>query len=174
MLGELSMKTTYFLAGLIAPFLLSVSAQAAVTVTPVGAGGVPLPSLPGFSSIATFGTIAQTPYGDSVPTAPQPTAFTDGGGAWSGGGIVMNNGGGGSAGLYATPTNDGTNYMAVLSGQSETVMYGKTYSELELYWGSIDITTSSPSSMAPIPSSFPFHRLPAEINLPVTPTDTSS
>jgi hypothetical protein len=37
------MKTTYFLAGLIAPLLLSVSAQAAVTVTPVGPGGVPLP-----------------------------------------------------------------------------------------------------------------------------------
>ena len=135
---ELPMKTTYFLAGLIAPFLLSVSAQAAVTVTPVGAGGVPLPSLPGFSSIATFDAIDQTPYGDSVPTPPQPTAFTDGGGAWSGGGIVMNNGGGGSEGLYATPSSDGTNYMAVLSGQSETVVYGKTYSELGLYWGSID------------------------------------
>jgi hypothetical protein len=135
---ELPMKKTYFLAGLIAPLLLSVSAQAAVTVTPVGAGGVPLPSLPGFSSTATFDGIAQTPYGDSVPTAPQPTAFTDGGGAWSGGGIVMNNGGGGSEGLYATPYSDGTNYMAVLSGQSETVVYGKTYSELGLYWGSID------------------------------------
>jgi hypothetical protein len=135
---ELSMKTSYSLAGLIAALLLSVSAQAAVIVTPVGGGGVPLPSLPGFSSIATFDAIAQTPYGDSVPTAPQPTAFSDGGGAWSGGGIVMNNGGGGSLGLYATPYSDETNYMAVLSGQSETVVYGKTYSELGLYWGSID------------------------------------
>jgi hypothetical protein len=132
------MKTTYSLAGLIAALLLSVSAHAAVTVTPVGGGGVPLPSLPGFSSIATFDAIAQTPYGDPVPTAPQPTAFADGGGAWSGGGIVMNNGGGGSLGLYATPFSDETNYMAVLSGQSETVVYGKTYSELGLYWGSID------------------------------------
>jgi hypothetical protein len=132
------MKPT-LLAGLVAPLLLSISAQAGVTVTPVGPGGVPLPSLPGFSSIATFDAIPQTPYGDSVPTAPEPTAFTDGTGVWSGSGIVMNNHGGGTLDLYAPPFNDGTNYMAVLGGQSETVVYGKTYSELGIYWGSIDV-----------------------------------
>jgi hypothetical protein len=132
------MRPIYFLAGLVAPFLLATLAEAAVTVTPIGPGGVPLPSLPGFSSIATFDAIAQTPYGDSVPTAPQPATLTDGGGAWSGSGIVMNNHGSGTLNLYATPFNDPTNYMAVLAGQSETVVYGRTYSELGLYWGSID------------------------------------
>jgi hypothetical protein len=131
------MKPIYFLA-LLAPFALSVPAEAGVTVTPFGSGGVPLPSLTGLSSISTFDSIPQSPYGDSVQTPPNPATFSDGGGSWSGSGIVMNNGGGGSLGLYAEPYNDTTNYMAVLSGQSETVVYGKTYSELGLYWGSID------------------------------------
>jgi hypothetical protein len=131
------MKPIYLLA-LLAPFALSVPAHAGVTVTPFGPGGVPLPSLTGYSSIATFDVIPQTPYGDSVQTPPNPATFSDGGGSWSGSGIVMNNHGGDSLGLYAEPYADTTNYMAVLSGQSETVVYGKTYSELGLYLGSID------------------------------------
>ena len=150
------MKSTSLLA-LLAPFALSVPAGAAVTVTPFGPGGVPLPSLTGLSSVATFDSIPQTPYGDSVQTSPNPATFTDGGGSWSGSGIVMNNGGGGSLGLYAEPYNDTTNYMAVLSGQSETVVYGKTYSELGLYWGSIDtynvltLFNGASSVVVPIP-----------------------
>ena len=150
------MKSTYLLA-LLAPFALSVPAEAGVTVTPFGPGGVPLPSLTGLSSVATFDSIPQTPYGDSVQTSPNPATFTDGGGSWSGSGIVMNNGGGGSLGLYAEPYNDTTNYMAVLSGQSETVVYGKTYSELGLYWGSIDtynvltLFNGASSVVVPIP-----------------------
>jgi PEP-CTERM motif-containing protein len=128
-LGAVAAATSFVAIGL---------AQAGVTVTPLGAGGVPMPSLPGFSSIAAFDAIPQTPYGDSAPTSPQPSTFTDGGGSWSGTGIVMNNQGGASLGLYAEPYNDTTNYMAVLGGQSETVTYGKTYSELGIYWGSID------------------------------------
>ncbi len=131
------MKSTYILA-LLAPLALSVPAEAGVTVTPFGPGGVPQPAT-ALSSIATFDSIPQTPYGDSVQTSPDPATFSDGGGSWSGSGIVMNNGGGGSLGLYAEPFGDTTNYMAVLSGQSETVVYGRTYSELGLYWGSIDI-----------------------------------
>jgi hypothetical protein len=150
------MKSTYLLA-LLAPLALSVSAEAGVTVTSFGPGGVPLPSLTGLSSIATFDSIPQTPYGDSVQTLPNPATFGGGGGSWSGSGIVMNNGGGGSLGLYAEPYNDTTNYMAVLSGESETVVYGKTYSELGLYWGSIDsynvltLFNGSSSVVVPIP-----------------------
>ena len=130
------MKSTYLLA-LLAPLAFSVPVEAGVTVTPFGPGGVPMP-VTGLSSIATFDSIPQTPYGDFVQTSPNPATFSDGGGSWSGSGIVMNNGGGASLGLYAEPYNDTTNYMAVLSGQSETVVYAKTYSELGLYWGSID------------------------------------
>jgi hypothetical protein len=134
------MKLNCALAALLAALVLPVHAEAGVTVTPIGGGGVPLPSLPGFgaSSIATFDAIPQTPYGLSVRTAPNPATFSNGGGAWSGDGIVMNNGGQGSLGLYAEPYNDTTNYMAVLSGRSETVTYAKMQSKLGLYWGSID------------------------------------
>jgi hypothetical protein len=130
------MKTSYILV-LLAPLALSTPAHASVTVTPIGAGGVPLPSLLGFT-IANFDSVPQTPYGASFPTFPQPATFSDGGGSWSGTGIVMKNDGEGSLGLYAEPYNDTTNYMAVLGGQSETVTYGKDYSKLGLYWGSID------------------------------------
>ena len=112
----------------------SLAAQAAVTVTPMGAGGVPLPTLPGFSAIATFNSITQTPYGSVDPTGN----FIDGGGSWSGNGIVMNNPGEPTLGLYAEPYNDTSNYMAVVGHKSETVTYGQTYDELGLYWGSID------------------------------------
>lgn len=129
------MKAKHLLA-LLAPLALSVSpsAHAGVTVTQIGPGGVPLPILSGFGSIATFDTITQTPYGSTNPTG----SFTDGGGSWSGTGVVMNNHGGGAMRLYAEPYNDTSNYMAVLKNQSETVTYRQTYSELGLYWGSID------------------------------------
>ena len=80
----------HHLLALLAPIALSVSvsvsAHASVIVTRVGTGGVPLPSLSGFGSIATFDTIKQTPYGSTTPTG----SFTDRDGSWSGTGVVMN------------------------------------------------------------------------------------
>jgi hypothetical protein len=128
------MRAIPVITALFAAIVLPVGAQAAVTVTPVGAGGTPYVSVPGLTSIATFDSIAQTPYGQTSATP----AFTDGGGSWSGGGVVMENAGLDSLGLYAEPLNDTTNYMAVLGGQSETVTYNKLQSQMGLYWGSID------------------------------------
>ena len=150
------MKLKVTAAALVAALVLPLHAIAGVTITALGPGGVPLPSLPpAFTNIATFDSIAQTPYGYTTPTGP----FTNGGGSWSGTGIVMNNQGGGSLGLYAEPYNDTTNYMAVLGGSSETVTYNHTYSELGLYWGSIDSynvltlvnTLTSQSAIVPVP-----------------------
>ena len=123
-----------------APLALMLTAvcaasAAAVTVTPLGPGGVPMPTLPlEFGAVATFDGVQQTPYGSTTPAGP----FVDGDGAWSGLGLVMNNAPGTSDGLYAEPCNDASNYMAVMGGRTETVTYDSLMSELGLYWGSID------------------------------------
>jgi hypothetical protein len=84
--------------------------------------------------VETFDGLTQTPYGDTTPTG----TFTGFGDTFSGDGVVMNNHGGGSLGLYATPFGDGTNYMAVLGGKSETIAFGSPESVFGLYWGSVD------------------------------------
>jgi len=50
----------------------------------------------------------------------------------------MNNFGQGSLGLYATPFGDTTNYMAVLGGRSEDIVYSGLKNSFGLYWGSVD------------------------------------
>jgi hypothetical protein len=54
----------------------------------------------------------------------------------------MNNGGQGSLGLYATPFNDDTNYMAVLGGGTEEISYANLKNAFGLYWGSVDLYNS--------------------------------
>ena len=42
------------------------------------------------------------------------------------------------SGAYATPYGDGTNYMAVLPGGSEKIVYSQPRTRFGLYWGSVD------------------------------------
>jgi hypothetical protein len=91
-----------------------------------------------YGPVATFDNETATPYGNTTATG----VFTDGGAQFSGDGIVMNNHGGGSLGLYATPCADGTNYMAVLGGDTETIKYSSLRDSFGLYWGSIDTYNS--------------------------------
>ena len=84
-----------------------------------------------YGPVATFDSIPQTAYGDTTATG----LFSDGGANFSGSGIVMNNGGQGSAGLYATPFGDATNYLAVLGGGSETIAFSATEIRLRALLG---------------------------------------
>jgi hypothetical protein len=114
---------------------LSTAAHAAtITILPPGDLGPPA----GYGSGATFNGISAQPYGSTTATG----SFLDGGAAFSGTGVVMNNGGQGSAGLYATPYGDDTNYLAVLGGGSETIAFAALKSSFGLYWGSVDTYNS--------------------------------
>ncbi len=92
-----------------------------------------------YGPAATFDNEPATPYGN---TSPPAGTFTDGGGQFSGAGLVMNNFGGPSLGLYATPFGDGTNYMAVLGGSSEDILYSTLRDSFGMYWGSVDAYNS--------------------------------
>jgi hypothetical protein len=87
-----------------------------------------------FGPAATFDNETPTAWGSFTPTGP----FSDGGALFSGGGIVMNNQGKPADGLYATPYSDTSNYMAVMDGRSETILYPTVRTGFGLYWGSVD------------------------------------
>ena len=124
------MRWSSLTACAIAAMLVS-GAAGATTISVLPSGTV---TPPGFASVATFDSIMPTAYGMTTPTGP----FSDGGANFSGVGVVMNNYGAGSAGLYATPYGDTTNYLAVLGGGSETISYGSEKTTFGLYWGSVD------------------------------------
>jgi PEP-CTERM motif len=87
-----------------------------------------------YGPVATFDDVTAAEYGTTTPFG----ALTRGGAEFSGSGVVMNNLGGESLGLYATPYGDSSNYMAILSGGSETIAYDGPRDSFGLYWGSID------------------------------------
>jgi hypothetical protein len=76
---------------------------------------------------------------------------------FSGTGIVVNNVVNhvlqGSAGVYAAPPGDTTNYMAVLGGQSETLTFSSAKDIFGLLWGSIDTYNHLTFSNSHIPGS---------------------
>jgi hypothetical protein len=102
------------------------------------AEGAPQAQLAGFGPAASFNSLQAAAYGSTQAAG----SFTSGDGNWSGTGVVMNNYGQASNGLYATPANDSSNYMAILGGRSETVSYATLKSGLALYWGSMDLYNS--------------------------------
>jgi hypothetical protein len=121
----------------------SLLAFAAATLVSGGAGAASISVLTppgtlmppsGTGPVATFNSITPTAWGQTTATGP----FLDGGASFSGSGVVMNNLGQGSAGLYATPFGDATNYMAVLGGGTETIAYASEKTFFGLYWGSVD------------------------------------
>lgn len=125
------MRWSSLLACATAAMLFSGAAGAAtISVLPSGT----LSPSSGFAAVATFDSITPTTYGLTTATP----AFSDGGANFSGSGVVMNNYGAGSAGLYATPYGDTTNYMAVLGGGTETIAYGSEKTTFGLYWGSVN------------------------------------
>ncbi len=95
---------------------------------------------PAAGSVVTFDepNVTVQPY---LTTTPYGT-LTEGGATFSGSGVVMNNEGQGSAGLYAQPYGDSTNYMAVLGGGSETIAYAGPRTSFGLFWGSVDTYNS--------------------------------
>jgi hypothetical protein len=117
-----------------AGFLSQQASAYTIAVLPAGTL-----SPPG-ASVVTFDEpdVTVQPY---LTTAPYGT-LTEGGATFSESGIVMNNEGQGSAGLYAQPYGDGTNYMAVLGGGSETIAYSGPRTSFGLYWGSVDAYNS--------------------------------
>lgn len=118
---------------------LALAAPAAATVNLLTvAEGAPQAPLAGFGPAASFDSLQATAYGSTQAAG----SFTAGDGNWSGTGVVMNNHGQASDGLYATPANDTSNYMAIMGGRSETVTYATLKSGLALYWGSTDVYNS--------------------------------
>ncbi len=105
-----------------------------VSVLPDGA------LMPAAGSVATFDepNVAVQSF---LTTSPYGT-LTEGGATFSGSAVIMNNGGQGSAGLYAQPYGDSTNYMAVLGGGSETIAYAGPRTSFGLFWGSVDAYNS--------------------------------
>lgn len=119
---------------------LSAAGHAA-TITDLGEGVL---SPNGYSLMATFdgGSFQAENFGDTAPYG----GFVYSAGAltmtFSGTGVVMNNGGQPAGGLYATPYDDGSNYMAVLGGGHEDIAFSALMNSFGLYWGSIDTYNS--------------------------------
>jgi PEP-CTERM motif len=128
------MRISGLLGAVIALGLSTAANAASITILPPGDIGPPA----GYGAGATFDTITAQPY---LSTTSSGT-FVDGGATFSGSGVVMNNGGQGSAGLYATPYGDATNYLAVLGGGSEEIAFSGLKSSFGLYWGSVDTYNS--------------------------------
>jgi hypothetical protein len=128
------MRISGLLGAVIALGLSTAANAASITILPPGDIGPPA----GYGTGATFDTIAAQPYGSTTSSG----LFLDGGASFSGSGVVMNNGGQGSAGLYATPYGDATNYLAVLGGGSEEIAFSGLKSSFGLYWGSVDTYNS--------------------------------
>jgi hypothetical protein len=121
-------------------FLVSLSAAALLIALGSSANAylVTYSAGPGselIGSVITFDGIKPLPY---PTTGPANGTFTINGVKFSGTGIVVNNGGMGSAGVYASPAGDQTNYMAVLAGKTETLKFSSTMDIFGLLWGSID------------------------------------
>jgi hypothetical protein len=75
-------------------------------------------------------------------TSPAAGPFVQNGYSFSGDGVIVNNFGAGSAGVYATPLNDSTNYLAILGGKSETISFSSLMNYFGLYIGSLDTYNS--------------------------------
>jgi hypothetical protein len=124
------MRVSWLLGAIVALGLSSTGHAASITILPAGDLGPPA----GYGSGATFDTVSAEAYGSTAPFG----SFVEGGAAFSGSGVVMNNGEQPFLGLYATPYGDSTNYMAVLGGGSENIVYSGLKTVFGLYWGSVD------------------------------------
>jgi hypothetical protein len=121
-------------AALLVAFGSAANAAVVITDTPGAPGNIGA-ALPGAITFDT-GTTPALPY---PTTGPANGTFTIGTASFAGTGIVVNNLGNGSAGLYASPAFDSTNYMAVLADKSETITFTSgAQKSFGLYWGSID------------------------------------
>jgi hypothetical protein len=120
-----------------AALLIALSSSADAYLVTYSAG--PGSALSG--SVITFDEpgVTALPY---PTTGPASGVVTINGVQFSGTGIVVNNVVGGvlqgSAGVYAVPPGDMTNYMAVLAGKTETLKFSSTMDIFGLLWGSID------------------------------------
>jgi PEP-CTERM motif len=128
------MRISGLLGAVVAIGLSTAGNAASITILSPGDLGPPS----GYGSVVTFDNLSAEAYRSTVAFG----SFSDGGASFSGSGIVMNNGGADSLGLYATPLGDGTNYMAVLGGGSEEIVYSGSKNSFGLYWGSIDTYNS--------------------------------
>jgi hypothetical protein len=128
------MRGSWLLGAVVALGLSSAGNAASITVLSPGDLGPPA----GYGPGATFDSVSAQAYGSTAAFG----SFFDGGAAFSGSGVVMNNGGQGSLGLYATPFGDPTNYMAILRGGSEDIVYSSLKNSFGLYWGSVDTYNS--------------------------------
>jgi hypothetical protein len=122
-------------AFVLAPAKASLVTPAGSVVTAYGIGVLSL-NLGG--GLANFNhPKSVTTYGNS---SPAQGTFTQSGATFSGDGILMTNPTPGSSlGLYAEPYGDTTQYLTVQPhGPNETVTFGSAYTNLGLYWGSMD------------------------------------
>ncbi len=126
------MRVSWLLGAVVALGLSSAGNAASITILSPGDLGPPAGYSPAPPSIPSplRPMEAQSPMDRSStaePLSPDP--------GWS-------HEGQGSAGIYATPLGDETNYMAVLGGGSETIAYSSLMNSFGLYWGSVDTYNS--------------------------------
>jgi hypothetical protein len=120
-----------------AAFFVALSSSAnAVTIT-VGSPGDMVGSVLG-GDINFSGVTNPLHDPNTISSSPQITAPINGI-TFSGGGVVVL---GNSVNNYASPSGWAGNYMAILSGQSETLSFSSKMNTFGLYWGSIDTYNS--------------------------------
>jgi fibronectin-binding autotransporter adhesin len=125
------MRISGLLGAVVALGLSTAGNAASITILSPGVFGPPAK----YGSAATFDNVLSA----EAYSSQDPFGSYHGGSAdFSGLGIIMNNFGQGSLGLYATPFGDTTNYMAVLGGRSEDIVYSGLKNSFGLYWGSVD------------------------------------
>ena len=128
------MRTIAWGVSLAATLVLAISSAASAAVVTASAPGVFQQDLG--AGIATFESVSPVNSNNPNPTSPGP--FSDGPGDWSGVGVIAN---GTTAGVYAQPLNDSTDYLAVVADPvrtPETLELDAPATMLNLYWGSID------------------------------------
>ena len=127
------MRTIAWGVSLAATLVLAISSAASAAVVTASAPGVFQQDLG--AGVATFESVSPVNSGGTT-TSPGP--FSDGPGDWSGVGVIAN---GTTAGVYAQPLNDSTDYLAVVANPvrtPETLELNSPATMLNLYWGSID------------------------------------